>query len=345
MDTNTNTISILVHIDQLAAIRAGVGGAQSTERMSVPLADLTPAQRDTLASGLTDSLDLTRTVYPETPRQWWVQVATMAELVRVLDTVSASRAERDRAEAEREVARAARIEAEQVERAARAATEAARIRAAEAARIEEDYTLYLLADGQIDSQVRGIDTRTVRVLRHVDGSSAAYKEEREAQIGAARAAYAVDAPAILAALAARAEAARAERDAWIAEHGSQRLRDLLALDLPVTALYDEERQAARAAQLAIDLPGWQYRDIPPQLLPPRNPSTEAIAALRAAREWDPAARLALRYRSYACGEHIDDDGDAVYDADCDDCTRTYGARVYAVRDGETVCSPFFVDWT
>lgn len=80
------------------------------------------------------------------------------------------------------------------------------------------------------------------------------------------------------------EATLAEAEAWIAAHGSARLRKIfdggfLGVSL---AVYRDER-------LAIERPGWAFNDA--EGAPIRNPSEEALDALAAVREVDPAVRL------------------------------------------------------
>ena len=72
--------------------------------------------------------------------------------------------------------------------------------------------------------------------------------------------------------------ARGEIEAWIRERGSDRLRMILEEDL-----LDDSMAVYRDERLAVELPGWEWdadganREI-------RNPSMEALQALREARE-------------------------------------------------------------
>ena len=78
------------------------------------------------------------------------------------------------------------------------------------------------------------------------------------------------------------QAAREEREAWISEHGSERLRLAVELAIEHERVYLDER-------LAHDLPGWSW-GLPDDLCggwvtsiekPPRNPPLRALQALQA----------------------------------------------------------------
>src|SRR5581483_2250467 len=89
----------------------------------------------------------------------------------------------------------------------------------------------------------------------------------------------------------RAEAERAyvaDREAWIAEHGSSRLRRLVAEGIEHDAVYRDER-------LAMERPAWQWSRLDGNLpgAEPRNAPEEALDLLDAARADDPDA--VLRY--------------------------------------------------
>jgi hypothetical protein len=305
--TDQTTITILVHIDQHAAIRAGVGGASSTARMQVTLSDLTDAQRNALADWLDSSLTL--------DRSWRLVQPTMDELRRVLDPI-----------AQRRAAEAAAEEAKKARRAA-----------AEAARETETFSLNLSASGQVRANTKfesDVHSRTATRLRWLAGMSDEYRAERDAQTAAAIAEYERDAPAIVARIEAEREAERVEkeriererveaRDAWIAQHGSARLREMLALGLYVGKLYQSEHAAKKARDLDARLPGWTYYKPhwdplheSTKLVRTTRVTVDALAALREAREIDPEACL-----------YHDEDRD--------------GCRVMAKIDGDHAWSPVY----
>lgn len=84
--------------------------------------------------------------------------------------------------------------------------------------------------------------------------------------------------------AAERRAAAAVRDAWIREHGSAHLRDLLDLDLGRDSQYRLER-------LELERPGWQFRPSEWSDDDPQSPPPQAVALLREARKIDPEAEL------------------------------------------------------
>jgi len=83
----------------------------------------------------------------------------------------------------------------------------------------------------------------------------------------------------------REDEARADRQGWIGENGSDRLQRLLAEAIEHDAVYYDER-------LAADRPGWRwYRDVPGRIDEPRNPPADALALLDEARRIAPDAGL------------------------------------------------------
>jgi len=99
------------------------------------------------------------------------------------------------------------------------------------------------------------------------------------------------------------EAARAaydaERETWIAAHGSPRLKRMLAESVGLDRTYRTER-------LAAERPDWIfYDDICGEEKGIRDPSEATLAALDAARQVAPDARLGW----LAAGEHICEDAD------------------------------------
>lgn len=85
----------------------------------------------------------------------------------------------------------------------------------------------------------------------------------------------------------KAEKAAAETDkaAWIADHGSERLRRMAAEGIENTAVYLDER-------IKHDRPGWRWRmDVCGDEDEPRNVPAKAFGLLDEARKADPVARL------------------------------------------------------
>lgn len=112
--------------------------------------------------------------------------------------------------------------------------------------------------------------------------------ERAAEDAASRERFArQDADRTAAKLAAE-EAEAVERNSWIAEHGSPRLRRLAAESIECGAVYRDER-------LAAERPGWEWEDAIPDGLAereaPRNAPEAALDLLDRARETAPDATL------------------------------------------------------
>ncbi len=92
--------------------------------------------------------------------------------------------------------------------------------------------------------------------------------------------------------------------AWIAEHGSDRLKKCIAEDIECGAAYFDER-------LEMERPGWTvYKDCEGESSDPRNPPLAAFEVLEAARKFDPQSELQYHVVN---GEPAgpDDDGDWV----------------------------------
>lgn len=88
----------------------------------------------------------------------------------------------------------------------------------------------------------------------------------------------------------------AEVAAWIAAHGSERLRRLAEEDIEHQAVYRSER-------LALELPGWRFEaDVPGGSREPRNAPSSALELLDAARATVPDAVLVYWVVEHACGE-------------------------------------------
>lgn len=79
--------------------------------------------------------------------------------------------------------------------------------------------------------------------------------------------------------------AKVECEAWIAEHGSDHLKRLVAEGIECNRLYYTER-------LLHDYPGWRYyKYVPGDYSDPENPPLEAINLLNDARKVCPKAKL------------------------------------------------------
>lgn len=77
----------------------------------------------------------------------------------------------------------------------------------------------------------------------------------------------------------------AERDAWIAAHGSDRLKRLLAEGIECGGVYQEER-------LALERPWWEWgQNLRGEAKAPRNARQEGLDLLDEARKTDPGAKL------------------------------------------------------
>lgn len=129
--------------------------------------------------------------------------------------------------------------------------------------------------------------------------------ERDARLAAAL----EDQADPLHAIARRLEADRVvdeERQSWIEEHGSDRLRRCAAEGIEHDAIYRDER-------LALERPGWSwYDDVDGRTCEARNPPGETFALLDEARKTEPAAQL--RYYTVV-HLHADDFADVCPDAD------------------------------
>lgn len=116
---------------------------------------------------------------------------------------------------------------------------------------------------------------------------------------------------------AEKEAARqqelVERKAWAEQHGSTRLRRLLAEEIECTAVYRDER-------LAHDRPGWLwYQQVPGQIKgEPRNVAESAFETLDLSRQTDPSAKLAY----YLVSEETDDETGNVISPEWRGCVAT-----------------------
>jgi hypothetical protein len=128
------------------------------------------------------------------------------------------------------------------------------------------------------------------------------KTARQAELAAELEARKAAMQAINAQNKAAAEAAAAAKSAWIAEHGSDRLKRLAKEGIEHGAVYRDER-------LAIDHPGWIWDDTD-DWGEPRNAPVEALDLLDRARASIPEAVL-----KYACTKPDDDDDDDDGDGD------------------------------
>lgn len=96
---------------------------------------------------------------------------------------------------------------------------------------------------------------------------------------------------------AQKEREHAERSQWIAEHGSERLRALVAENLKHDRTYRDERRA-------MEFPGWvRFNTICGTLKDAANASMQNIEELRRHRAQHPDSGVSLQW--LADGEHID----------------------------------------
>ncbi len=123
---------------------------------------------------------------------------------------------------------------------------------------------------------------------------------------------------------AAVEAKRADRDRWIAEHGSERLRRAATEGIECGAIYRDER-------LACERPGWEWGSAPgwtsngERLLEPRNPPEEAFVLLDQARKLAPESKLA-----YVMDSDGEEDDDTEYD-DGDVCVESTRVTQYVAH--------------
>ena len=153
--------------------------------------------------------------------------------------------------------------------------------------LSDDLHMYLRAiverNGALDECVTADPMLTVRI-------AAIKKQEQDTADRIKREAEAAQAKA------AAEAAAKAEVAAWIAAHGSVRLRRCVAEGIECAAAYRDER-------LALERPGWEW-DTDGVDSEPRNPSDEAFTLLDEARKTAPDAKL-----NYLVIEaEIDEDG-------------------------------------
>jgi hypothetical protein len=154
--------------------------------------------------------------------------------------------------------------------------------------------------------VSSVEAIADEYCRQAESTAAVHIAEQEGHIRdlgeivesfrAARKTAADAAAATEAAKAAAVEADAAQKRAWIEQHGSPRLRRMLAENIEHGATYRDER-------LTMERPGWEWmdRDEARSMDEPRNPPEAAFALLDAARATEPAA--VLRY--YARDEDRD----------------------------------------
>jgi len=94
-----------------------------------------------------------------------------------------------------------------------------------------------------------------------------------------------------------------ERDDWISDHGSERLRRCLAEGIECTAAYRDER-------LEVERPGWEWLDDTCYGLDdPRNPPADAFELLDKARLCVPEAKLRYYVVYHECDEDCDHYGE------------------------------------
>lgn len=85
--------------------------------------------------------------------------------------------------------------------------------------------------------------------------------------------------------AARKEKYKADMEAWIAQHGSERLKRCIQEGISCQGIYRDER-------IAKEYPGWvKYSDLEEVVRDPVNPPAEAFVILDLARKTVPSAKL------------------------------------------------------
>lgn len=103
------------------------------------------------------------------------------------------------------------------------------------------------------------------------------------------------------------DAYRQERDLWVAEHGSDRLRQALRLGLLESSdkVYREER-------LAQEYLGWRWSVDGEEHREPRNPTKAEMDVLESVREWSPDAEMAFVVESARNDNYFLDEDDDRY---------------------------------
>lgn len=101
----------------------------------------------------------------------------------------------------------------------------------------------------------------------------------------------------------------AERLAWIAEHGSPHLKELVELNFPFAQTYRDERRAAELDDSWLSL-----GSLCGESKPIRDPDPDAISALKTIRERRPEAQL-VWVTCYLEDGHNKDDDDCYRDDD------------------------------
>lgn len=210
------------------------------------------------------------------------------------------------------------------------ASETARKMALEAERqaavkAERDAEIEAARQSSIDDLIAkccpyGVEPQTQLTGRRTEILKAAGRlDEVESEIDRRKVENAEKKAAAAAEKAAAEKAAAEEAAAWIEAHGSQRLCRLLDEGIELRAVYRDER-------LAMERPGWQWRDDVGKLHEPRNASTEALAMLDVARDilpQDERASAKLHWWTVEACDH-DCDGD-------NDCPGYHeGIRTYVV---------------
>lgn len=286
----TNTFHARIIIDRAAAVRAGLSQFGETV-VPVDPSKLTVAQREELlrcpvyrtSSGAVDQADPYRA-----PRHLESKALS---LPAVPDTSMASLA--------------VLLDARPAAIAALQTTFDAAVEAAVQAALTADDELWNMSSEipgayDIDNWVKNAAMKDPRLKDRI--------EQRDARNRAARRAQREQEMREEAAAKALKEITADKRAAWIAQHGSHRLKRLVVEGIEHEAVYRDER-------LAIDRPGWAWYETlyPCTSVEPRNPPEAALDLLDGARIIEPAAKLIYvrLYRPAKDGEEGDADGDVL----------------------------------
>lgn len=301
--------TIKIAVDPRRAVLAGrlASGEQLLQVSDEQIAALTAEQRETLAA------HLSRTDPPalqDTDGHGGVGCglrsiagASWDSVVEYLEEIKAERAAAAAEDAERDKRKRARLD-----KAVEMVHRDWRVLLAER-HLPEHYSItHVEVSGSINPLPTQADDNLLEDPRIAEQVALARAEEQRSKEAAE--AERVNAQAAREQRRAAEQAAKAvqlaERDRWIAERGSERLRRAVSLGLGDTiwSSYREER-------LAADMPGWRHETRDEDRDAPREPTVEALAALEEARKKWPSVEL-IWLKSYSGGgcealgaEHLD----------------------------------------
>jgi hypothetical protein len=276
----TDQLILHCRIDQAEALRRGYAcGANAS--IAIP-SDLGPEDRELIAASL-----ITINGGPALDGNPTLPEPTVAGIVEALRKRAAQKAEREAAaEAARLRKRHETIAAIR-DRTETKSVETVYSRTLDAAVYSSGTRYHVVRYTRVWPDVSTMDLAADDPLRE---EIAAWREDCERRNAVAKAEAEAEAERLAQESEAQIAARRAKREAWIAEHGSARLRRLVQEGIEYRAVYRDER-------LALERPGWQWLAIPESdLAEPRNAPEAALALLDEARASVPeGTTVALHY--------------------------------------------------